>query len=157
MRKSALITTVLICACSGAPEITAIDAPPAAAVQPLFATLYSSLREPRRMIIRDEESWSRLWADMVSSTGAPGAVPKVDFAREDVLVAALGERRTAGYAIAITGARSTEAGLHVTVISTNPAPGCTGADVVTTPLAAVRVSKIGVQISFDERTVVLGC
>ena len=126
------------------------------AMQPLHATLFSNIREPRRLLIRDAETWAALWAQMVNAA-TPAEPPYVDFAKEDVLVAAMGEQRAGGYAISIA---SVEPGEHATrVITTSlvPGPDCDRSDVITAPLDAVRIRKLTGAIEFTEQTVLRSC
>ncbi|MGQ0813435.1 MAG: protease complex subunit PrcB family protein [Gemmatimonadota bacterium] len=151
------VVALSLAACGRAPDVTAIETPAATIVQPLFGTLYSDVREPRRMLIRDEQSWSEVWPQLVGSSGPATSAPRVDFTSEDVVVAAMGERRTAGYGIAITGVREANGSLQVTVTSTLPNPGCSGADVVTAPVVATRVTKASAAVAFEERAILLPC
>ena len=147
---------LLLTACSES-EPTALQLREAAPnLQPLHATLFSNLREPRRLLIRDRESWAALWPQLVN-TGAPTEPPFVDFTREDVLVAAMGERRVGGYSIQIDDVDYAGGAVHVVVTSFEPGPGCDRAEVVTSPLDAVRVPKISGAVTFSERSAVRSC
>ena len=130
------------------------EAPPA--LQPVHNTLYSNLRESRRLVIRDAETWAAVWTEMISM-GDPRTPPFVDFSKEDVIVAALGERRASGYGIAVTSMSIGENGTQVIVTTTVPGATCDRAEIITAPLDAVRVSKIAGAITFDERSAVRTC
>jgi hypothetical protein len=123
----------------------------APALQPVHATLYSNLREPRRLLIRDAETWAEVWAEMIS-IGDPRTPPFVDFSKEDVVVAALGERRSSGFGIAVTGLADAENNTHVVVTTTLPGPTCDRAEIITAPLHAVRIRKVEGTITFDEQS-----
>jgi hypothetical protein len=122
----------------------------------VHATLYSNIREPRRLLIRDAESWAAAWTEMISA-GDPRTPPFVDFTREDVVVAALGEQRAGGYSIAVTNIRTDGAVTQLTVTTTVPGAGCDGAEIITAPLDAVRVPRIVGTVIFDEQNVVRAC
>ena len=157
MKQVLFISAVLLASACGSTGVSPTEAKPAAVSQPLFSTLYSNIKDPLRIVIHDEESWSALWAQMVAAGVAPAEAPQIDFAREDVVVAAMGERRAAGYEITIRGVQETADGLHVDVASKSPSPLCDRSEVITTPLHAVRISKTNEAVHFDEATVVLGC
>ena len=129
------------------------DAP---TIQPVHTTLYSNLREPRRMLIRDAETWAQVWTEMISA-GDPRTPPFVDFTKEDVIVAALGERRSSGYSITITGVVADPLVAQVIVSTTVPGAACDQAEIVTAPLDAVRITKLDAAVKFDERTTLLNC
>ncbi|HEY0306385.1 MAG TPA: protease complex subunit PrcB family protein [Longimicrobiales bacterium] len=130
------------------------EAPPA--LHPVHNTLYSNLREPRRLLIRDAETWAAVWTEMISM-GDPRTPPFVDFTKEDVIVAALGERRASGFGIAVTSLSVGENGTRVIVTTTVPGANCDRAEIITAPLDAVRVAKLPGPLSFDERSAVRTC
>ena len=125
-------------------------------VQPLHATQYSNIREPRRILIRDAETWSALWAEMIN-VGDSKTPPYVDFANEDVLVAAMGEKRVAGYSIAIVAIEHGPAGARVVVTSGVPGPSCEHAEVISAPVDAVRIRKLTSPVTFTETTTIRAC
>lgn len=159
MRPSLLIPiALLLAACSDGGTAILSEAPPLEAdVSPLFSTQYSNIREPRRLIITDEETWARLWAEMLPSASGPATPPFVDFRTENVVVAAMGERRGAGFAIEIVDVERANTALRVDVTSTLPTASCSGSDVISTPLDAVRIPKSADIIQFSERSIVLTC
>lgn len=125
-------------------------------LEAVHTTLYSNLREPQRLIIRDSETWARLWPQMTSA-GDPRTPPFVDFSTDDVIVAAMGERRAAGYSIAITDVQPLGPETRIVVTSSVPGPTCTRAEIMTAPVHAVRVRRITGAVTFQERGAVLGC
>lgn len=156
MWKPWIVLLVVLAGCAEAPDATAPDALPRLSVEPLFGTLYSNIREPARLVISDAETWAAVWAGMIGPAGSPADAPAVDFSRENVLIAAMGERRGGGYAIAITGLARAGGRIEAEIQSTIPA-GCSGADVMTTPLDAVRIPKTAELIQFAEKSRILRC
>ena len=151
-----LLATVLLPACSQ-PEPLALSLQSnAPEFQPLHATQYSNIREKQRLVIGDAETWAALWAEMMS-TGSPSTPPYVDFQKEVVIVAAMGERRVGGYEIAIESVQFTNGAALVTVRSTSPGPTCDRAEVMTAPLDAVRMRKVSGPIAFQERAAIREC
>ncbi len=156
MRKRLLLAAAIALTACSDPAARITTAPPQAVAEPLFGTLYSNIRETRRMVIRDEATWSALWAEMVGSASGT-APPRIDFAREDVLIAAMGERHVAGYEIAIAGVSEAGGSLRADVVSKVPGGACSAADVITTPLDAVRVPRSSRPVQFTESTIVQSC
>ena len=124
--------------------------------QSVHNTLYSNVRESQRLLIRDAETWANVWTGMIS-VGQPATPPFVDFTREDVIVAAMGERRAGGYNIAVMAVAHDANGTSIVVASTVPGPTCDRVEIITAPLAAVRVRKVTGALVFDERTGVRAC
>jgi hypothetical protein len=125
-------------------------------LQPIHATQYSNIRDFRRIVIRDAETWAALWAEMVN-VGDPKTPPHVDFSREDVVVAAMGEKREAGYSIAIVAVAYGSDAARIAVSSSVPGPMCNSAEVISAPLNAVRVKKLDGPVIFQEATSVRAC
>jgi len=73
----------------------------------------------------------------------PPAVPVVQFEREVVAAAFLGQRPTAGYQIRLTGARRDGDRLVVTVERGAPPAGAITAQVITSPYCLVRLARGG--------------
>ena len=155
-RLAVLCLLLLLQACSRSEPLALSIRNDAPTLQPVHNTLYSNMREPRRMLIRDAETWAAVWAEMIS-VGDSRTPPFVDFTKEDVIVAALGERRSSGYSIAITGVLADPFAAQVIVSTTVPGMGCDQAEIITAPLNAVRITKLDAAVKFDERTTVLNC
>ncbi len=155
-RLALLLSLLPLTACSNAEPLSLTLRNQAPDLQSVHATLYSNVRESRRLLIRDAETWAMVWTEMIS-IGDPRTPPFIDFTTEDVIVAAMGERRAGGYSIAITGVAPGEAVTQVMVASTVPGPTCDGAEIITAPLAAVRIRKVEGSLAFDERSIVLAC
>ena len=157
MKRLAVLLFLLLPACSTSSDPISLELredPPA--MQPLYTTQYSNINEPRRLLIRDAEAWAALWAEMISA-GDPRTPPYVDFSQEDVLVAAMGERRAAGYAIAIGQLLPEGNVTRAIVTSTGPGPNCESAEIMTAPLEAVRIRKVGGPLFFEERSATRSC
>jgi hypothetical protein len=156
MRQVLLVAVLALAACADT-SVVATEVRPIAISEPLFKSLYSNIPQPRRLVIRDEESWAKLWAQMVAAGVVQNSPPVVDFEKEQIVVAAMGERKAAGYEITITGVERSGSNLVVDVASTAPAPTCDRSEVITTPLHAVRMTRTDEPIVFNETSVVLGC
>jgi hypothetical protein len=131
------IALLLACLClSGCPATRPVEGP--VALFPLAAEIYSGVREARREVLRDADSWQKLWDQ---TQNARRIAPPVDFERQMVLFVALGERRTGGYAIEIVRAEVVEGTLVVHVKETAPKPGAIATMALTAPLHAVAVPR----------------
>jgi hypothetical protein len=123
----------------------------------LFTTPYSNLREPVRIVISDSLSWAQLWTQIIEGQNNPTRLPAIDFRKQQVVVAALGERKRAGYAIKIEQIEQSDGMRQVVVQETAPGPNCSSAEVITTPLDAVVVNKTALPSMFTERLIVRPC
>lgn len=104
-------------------------------------------------MVRGREAWIEIWKriyrpDPTDGTMAP--LPEVDFAREMLIVAALGERPTGGYGIIVDSACEQEKELKIVVRSISRVK-CGGVtDSLTQPLDIVRLPKSELPVVFQE-------
>ena len=121
-----------------------------------FST-YSGLDDSLRSVVRDPATWTKLWQRMQRPFFPRPAVPAVDFTRDMVIVAALGQRPSAGYDILIESAERTPDGLIVELRVTSPGSGCPVEAALTQPVDIGRVPFSDGPIRFRARQVVIAC
>ena len=97
---------------------------------------YSGLDEPDRLVIRDADTWAERWPDIAVQGGS---APAVDFARDMVLVAAMGQRSHGGHAITIEGVFENADAVYVHVLETSPGAGCAATQALVAPVFVVTV------------------
>jgi hypothetical protein len=118
---------------------------------------YAGIRDPMRAVIRDSVAWRELWTRINRPFVPPPALPPIDFAREMIVVAALGARPNAGYDVVIEGAELDSAGMQISVRVATPASGCPTAAVMTQPVDLARVPVSDQPVRFRDRDVVVAC
>jgi hypothetical protein len=118
---------------------------------------YAGVGDPMRAVIRDSVAWRRLWEQINRPFVPPPALPPIDFAREMIVVAALGVRPNAGYDVVIEGAQVDSAGIQISVRVATPASGCPTAAVMTQPIDLARVPVSDQRVRFRDRDVVVAC
>lgn len=91
-------------------------------------------------VVQRPEIWEALWAGRTA--------PDVDFSRQSVLVALMGEQRTAGYDIQITDVRATGQRIVAYVTETRPKPAQGTAQVLTYPYHMVVVPRLLQPVTF---------
>src|SRR5687768_7556191 len=64
-------------------------------------TYSSAIAAPLRAVVRDATTWRGAWATIWGDVSPAPALPTVDFSRDMVVVAALGQRPTGGFSIVI--------------------------------------------------------
>jgi len=108
-----------------------------------------------RLVIKtnDEfnEFWKRFTAPIPPQNGIPPP-PEIDFSKEMVIVAAMGQRPTSGYWVVIDGACEVDGQVEVFVTSVEK-PTCPGWGVFTSltyPADAVRIPRTDLPIVFRE-------
>ena len=76
---------------------------------------YAGIGDPLRAVIRDSVAWRELWTRINRPFVPAPALPTIDFAREMIVVAALGSRPNAGYDVVIESAEQDSAGIQISV------------------------------------------
>lgn len=126
------------------------------------ATLFHAYRtgfgEPTTLVVRDGAAWTAAWARLHGGGEPPAAPPAVDFAREMVLVVALGERPSGGHDVAIDAVTPDGAGgATVAYTAREPGEGCLSTQALTSPAVAVRVARVAGAVRFERRVARSAC
>lgn len=123
-----------------------------------FSFSYNSgLTEPQRLVVRDQATWQQTWDSIYRFSFPVPTLPAVDFAREMVIVAALGQKPTGGYSIFIDGATETANGVTINVRSVSPGGNCGVTAALTQPLDIARVTRREGAVSFSETATTQNC
>ena len=110
----------------------------------------TGLRDSTRRVITDSASLARIWAQAYARRGTVPPVPRIDFAREMVIVAIMGVRNTGGYTIHVDSAVARAGELRVYVRRTMPGPTCGTTAAITEPVAMVAVPRFDGPVMFEE-------
>ena len=121
-----------------------------------FST-YTGLADSLRAVVRDSVRWSQLWERINQPFFPRPALPRVDFNREMIVVAALGARPSGGYDVVIESVAQDSAGIEVALRRASPAPGCPVSAVTTQPADVARIPASEQPVRFRERSVVVPC
>lgn len=174
MKHAYLAAALAVAACAPQPPSQAMDPPPAATAPdeapragPIPVRRFDErtnaqirsrggLTEAGQQVVRDAAAWNALWA-RITRGGSPLPVPAVDFAREMVLVAAMGSRRTGGYTITIEGVDEEGSEWVARVAEQRPGARCGTTQAVTAPVDAVAVPRSDRTVRWAVRQVVNDC
>jgi hypothetical protein len=120
----------------------------------------SAVEDKFRLAVRDRAAWLDVWKRLyqhIPSNGPYPELPEVDFSREMLVVAAMGQQPTSGYSIIIDSAYERDDRLEVVVKSVITVK-CGGVYMmVTAPLDIVRLPKMERAVVFREIEVVPEC
>ena len=103
----------------------------------------SGVDRPRQLVARSRREWEALVGDYRGSReNKQGALAlHVDWSKEMLLAAFMGQKPTGGYSVTITSVRSVGGHLFVTVAESVPSRDVMTAQVLTTPFDIVAVKK----------------
>jgi hypothetical protein len=106
-----------------------------------------------RLVIKNRDEFSNLWKQLTAPV-PPGQwvppLPEVDFSKEMVVVAAMGQRPSSGYWIIIDGACEVDGQVEVFIRSVEDVSCGAHLGVVTYPADAVRIPRTGLPVVFRE-------
>ena len=167
LRRSAVVPAIIVAviavsfACEGQESPTRPEGLPSNAVPVDFEPLGEGLglgfmtlggpREPARLVIRQQEEWAEFWSGIGGPRVLAAAAPSVDFDSKMVVVAAMGQRPTGGYGVAVEGVYDSSGELYVEVLEWSPTVGCFTTQAFTAPVAIVVVSARDGPVHFMER------
>ncbi len=117
----------------------------------------AGLDQPAREVVRDAAAWSALWPRIAGPAGPPHAAPAVDFGREMVLVAAMGQRPTGGYSIEIASVTAAGGELVANVVEQRPGPRCGTTQALTAPVDVVAIPRSTRSVRWEVRQVASDC
>ena len=118
---------------------------------------YSGVTEAGFKEIKTPEAWEALWQQVQSTLVPVPAAPSVDFQNFEVLAVFMGQRGNGGYHIRISEIKPQRAELCVTVVSTEPGPGCLTTMALTQPYQMVLVPRLSGPVVFVAETVSRPC
>ena len=125
--------------------------------EPVSFVYSSGLTQSQQMIIRDVEQWRQTWEAIWRHSSPRPALPDIDFSRDMLIVAALGERPTGGYSIFIDAASAGADRLAIRLRSVSPGNGCAVTLAQTQPVDIARVPRRNGPAAFSEQRDVQRC
>jgi hypothetical protein len=110
--------------------------------------LTSGLTESRRLVIRDQVSYFKLWTEHAVNLGRPALPPTVDFNQEMVVVVALGNQPTGGHFVEVVDAQLRGRSLIVFVGERHPQPGVMQMQMATQPYQFIALPALAGRVEF---------
>lgn len=112
---------------------------------------------PARLAIRDEATWRDVWTRLTARSSPAQPLPKVDFAREMLILAAMGTRNSGGYSIVIDSVGVAGGDVDAWVTEWSPGPRCGTTAALTSPIALARLARADGAVRFHESQRVVEC
>lgn len=106
----------------------------------------SLILTPRYVVVQDLDSFREVWQ---AHTGQLANLPAVDFGKEMVIAAFMGEQPTGGFGLAIQEIAEVDGRLRVKVVKTAPTPEQSVIQMLTAPAHLVTVPRRDAPIDFD--------
>ncbi len=159
-----VVVALLLAGCDGAtsPNDPPPGVPPSAnriawqAIEPLTTSI-SAIEDRRRLVITDAAAWAAFWSEFHGALEPKPELPAVDFTRQAVIAATMGQRPTGGYTIDVLGVFEAEGRLYAVIVESSPGAGCVVPQVITAPALAIVVDRADPEVSFVEEGRVARC
>jgi hypothetical protein len=119
--------------------------------------VYTGFSEPARMVVRNSRQLADVWANTFLARSEHPHIPRIDFFKETILVAAQGGRPSSGYDISIDRVSSKDGVILVDVTTSGPDRGCPVLAVITSPVVMVRIPRTEARVEFVEHTRSVPC
>ena len=120
-------------------------------------TAYSGIDDSIRVVIADATRWRLYWHRVHARVQPVPPLPTVDFARDMVILAAMGTRRSGGYGIRVDSAYDAGEFVEVVVWRSAPGAGCLVTAALTQPVDVVYIPARRVPVRFRERATTESC
>lgn len=123
----------------------------------VYNDMYSGIRTPRAELISRADIWQRTWDEIMSDGRSPKpAIPAVDFDRNILIFAALGQTADSCKGIAVERVERRGGELLVSIKETRPPASCSCPPVVVNPVHVVSIPRAAAGVVFERRTVTEG-
>jgi hypothetical protein len=106
------------------------------------------LEKPLRQVVRNQDSWKRLWEEIFRPVEPVPERPQVDFEREMLIVVAMGTRRSGGFDITVQRITITDGFVDITVREIRPPPDSVVGMALTQPVEVVRLRRLSQRVVF---------
>ena len=118
--------------------------------------LNGGISQRARLVVRDRDEFNKIWTQIMRLVLNKPPLPEVDFSREMIVVAAMGQQPSR-YEIIIDGACEADNQFEVLVRSTKFAPCGLEAGLPPESVDIVRFPKTDLPVFFRETEVTLDC
>ena len=118
--------------------------------------LHGGISQRSRLVIRNRDEFNELWKQLTGPSSYKPPLPEVDFSREMIVVAAMGQKPSGGYEIIIDSACEVDNHIEVLVRSVDSKCGLQTA-VLTAPVDIVRLPRTESPVVFRETEVSSDC
>jgi hypothetical protein len=103
---------------------------------------FSGFSAPRQQVVRTDGDWAGAWETLYAGQSPVPPLPAIDFARQVVVLAAMGPKSNGCFRVEVTGVtRKARVSLEIEVTDFEPGPSCGCPTVVTQPAHVVKLDR----------------
>jgi hypothetical protein len=123
----------------------------------VLSASYTGIDRGRNELLRDAGAWSDAWNEIHARMSPRPPLPSIDFGRDMLVLAALGERPNGCFAVEIRAVEQVGATLRVEVEEAAPGPACSCTLARVQPVHVLRLARHDGPVEFRDRRVTLPC
>ena len=116
--------------------------PPPDKIRTLAKGAFSGFQKETYLVVTNQTQWAEVWKKNSAQQTPAKPLPKVDFEKETVLLAAAGQKQTGGHSIEIVRIDEIADKTAVIIKVTAPRPGGFSIQALTAPFHIVAVPRI---------------
>jgi hypothetical protein len=109
---------------------------------------FSGFQEPAEIVVTNATQWAEVWKKHSAQQKPAKPAPEVNFEKETVLLVSLGQKRSGGYSVEITGLEESDGKTKVIAKTKAPKPGGIQLQAITSPFHIVAVPRIKGPVAF---------
>lgn len=125
--------------------------------EPHSLTYDSGFPREETLVVADPATWRDVWERIWSTHSPRPPLPPVDFGRDVILVAALGERPSGGHVILVDSAYRRDDHVEVVILIRSPGRDCLTTRAITHPVDAAIMPRTTLPVRFRQRSIVADC
>lgn len=125
--------------------------------EPYSFAYNSGLTASARLTVRSQAEWQEVWATLWRTTSPVPPPAPMNFGREVVVVAALGQRNSGGYSIYVDSAYQRAGHVEVVIRKVSPGAKCATTAALTEPVDVAVIPVTGQPLEFREVATVHEC
>ena len=156
MRALVLIAVLLAGGCNGSSDPTSPDGP--VPFTQVIKQQHSGINQRRAEVIALEGRWTQVWDEIHSNVSPKPAIPRIDFEKELLILAAYGETGDACREVQIEKVDRKNGALEISILDKQRASNCPVCPpVVAHPVHVVSVARAATGASYSWRVTTVAC
>lgn len=156
MRALFLVALVLVAGCQGESDPTSPNGP--VPFTQVAKEQFSGISQRRTEVIALESRWTQVWDEITANRTPKPAIPRVDFEKELLILAAYGETGDACRDVQVEKVDRVNGALSVSILDKQRAANCPACPaVVARPVHVVSIARAATGASYTWRITTLPC
>ncbi len=119
--------------------------------------VYSAIGDKREVVIKNNEDYQKLMAEVYNNLDQMPQIPDVDFSKNYVVAMFMGSRNTGGYTLKFDKVIKRADDLTVSAYETSPGKTCIVTEAISQPYEIIKIPRIEKKVKFIRKQKVNEC